>query len=72
MDPTQGINRLLTTSEIADLLTVSRRTIDRLVEKNLIPHLRVSNRVIRFDFAAVKNHFEALLADVQEPQEVGR
>ncbi len=41
-------DRLLTAQEAADILSLSYRTIKRLIAGNEIPHIRI-NRNIRFD-----------------------
>ena len=50
------MDRLLTVKEIAQLLALSPRTIYSLAQQGRIPHLRLGERVIRFDRDAVLEH----------------
>ena len=55
----EELSKLLTSEELAEFLQVSQRHIRRLTQANVIPSIRVSERVIRYDLSAVINHLNA-------------
>jgi predicted DNA-binding transcriptional regulator AlpA len=48
-----GLGRLLSKHEVADVCGVSKRTVDNWLAKKLIPQLRLSARLTRFDLSKV-------------------
>lgn len=51
--PSSDTAELLDKAGVAQLLHVSRRTIDNLVARGELPHVRFSKRLVRFPKAAV-------------------
>jgi excisionase family DNA binding protein len=54
-----GVQRLLTTAQVAERLAVSARTVQRLVAAGLLPALRLGVRLLRFDPEAVERWIAA-------------
>ncbi len=40
--------QILTAEDVAEMLSVSKQSIYRLARQNLIPHVRLGNRTVRF------------------------
>jgi excisionase family DNA binding protein len=55
--PLHGKPEVLTLDEVAELLRVSRSTINRLVASQAIPFVRIGNRVVRFKRQAITKWF---------------
>jgi excisionase family DNA binding protein len=55
MTVTHASTRLLTLDEVADRLRLSRRTIERMVEAELLIAYRVSRRAVRVDEAELES-----------------
>ena len=51
-------SEILTPDEVADLLRVSRSTINRLIASQAIPFIKIGNRVVRFKRQAVTKWFQ--------------
>jgi excisionase family DNA binding protein len=47
--PDPGGRRLLTASEVAAILGVSRKWVYRKCEAGVLPHIRLSSSLLRFD-----------------------
>ena len=54
MKMTQDDTELLSRQEVADLLTVTPRTIARWEKKNLLTPIRLSSRIIRYSRSEVE------------------
>jgi len=65
--PTSNSQQLLTKDELAERLRLTRRGVECLVARKLIPIIRISHRCVRFSWDAVK----AALAKL-EVKEIGR
>jgi excisionase family DNA binding protein len=55
--PLHGKPEILTPDELAELLRVSRSTINRLIASQSLPFIRIGNRVVRFKRQAVTKWF---------------
>ena len=53
--PPKALDPLMTKREVAAYLNVSLRTVDNMLRKNRLPHIRLSSRCLRF-----------MLSDVEE------
>ena len=53
-------NRLVDAEVIADYLGVERKVVLRLVRHQLIPTIRISRRIIRFDWNSVRQELGKL------------
>ncbi len=49
------IEELLTINEVSKILKVSRRTINHWVKQGRLPHVRLSNRILRFKASEIMN-----------------
>lgn len=50
-------NRMLTYDQAADLMQVSRRTVERWVKENKLPHFRI-DRVVRIRLDDIERHIQ--------------
>ncbi|MBX7255921.1 MAG: helix-turn-helix domain-containing protein [Candidatus Hydrogenedentes bacterium] len=55
---------LLKKSDVARLLAVSPRTVERFVASNLLPHVRLGHRTLRFRHVDVERLLERLAVQV--------
>ena len=55
-----GENRLVDADVIADYLGVERKVVLRLVRHQLIPAIRISRKIIRFDWNSVRQELGKL------------
>jgi len=53
-------NRLVDADVIADYLGVERKVVLRLVRHQLIPAIRISRKIIRFDLSSVRQELSKL------------
>ena len=53
-------NRLVDADVIADYLAVERKVVLRLVRRQLIPAIRISRKIIRFDWNSVRQELSKL------------
>ena len=53
-------NRLVDADAIADYLGVERKVVLRLVRHQLIPAIRISRKIIRFDLSSVRQELSKL------------
>lgn len=53
-------NRLVDADVIADYLGVERKVVLRLVRHQLIPAIRISRKIIRFDWSSVRQELGKL------------
>jgi len=53
-------NRLVGADVIADYLGVERKVVLRLVRHQLIPAIRISRKIIRFDLSSVRQELSKL------------
>ena len=53
-------NRLVDADAIADDLGVERKVVLRLVRHQLIPAIRISRKIIRFDLSSVRQELSKL------------
>lgn len=63
MVTTNDAKQLLSRQEVADILTVSTRTIARWERKGLLSPIRLSSRIIRYS----REEVDALLAEATYP-----
>ncbi|MFA6242040.1 MAG: helix-turn-helix domain-containing protein [Candidatus Hydrogenedentales bacterium] len=59
------MSELVTAEEIADRLCLRPSTIKRWAQENIIPALRLSGKVVRFDPEAVERALRARAAQTQ-------
>lgn len=53
----------LTVAEVASLLRLSRKTVKRYTHQHRLPHIRLSNNVIRYDPESLRTY----LAQLEQP-----
>ena len=53
-------NRLVEANVIADYLGVERKVVLRLARQQLIPAIRISRKIIRFDLSSVRQELSKL------------
>ncbi len=61
-----SVVELLTTEELAARLRVQPETVRQWSRQGLVPVIRVSRKIIRFDFRAVVEHLRRQQAEHQE------
>lgn len=59
---------LMTKDQAAELLGVSRDTLDKLVSTGKLPYYRISDRIVRIDRADVIDYIRAARVEPTEPK----
>lgn len=59
---------LLTKDQAAELLGVSRDTLDKLVSTGKLPYYRISERIVRIDRADVIDYIRSARVEPTEPK----
>lgn len=58
-------HQIITAPRLAELLSISRQQVYRLVERNLIPHYRIG-RSVRFDAAEIREWLHSKRVEVRD------
>lgn len=61
------MEKLLTVKEVAELLGLTRMSIYLMVHRGQIPHVKIGERILRFDQEEIRKWLEAKKRDVQIP-----
>ena len=60
------MQKLMNKKEMAEILGVTVKTVDKWVSKNLIPYIKISNKCVRFNSETMEKFFKSKLVPNKE------